>query len=104
MLLDLFESALTPCSWHVRRMGYPYELLGIRGRYGRCRAAGHPHLERTRSVIRRAAARCPEERKALLLGSRRLLDVPLDDLSRDFREVALVELIHPFPTRWPRRS
>jgi hypothetical protein len=103
MLLELLESALTPCPWHVRRMGYLYELLGIRGRYGRCRAAWKPHLERTRSVIRRAAARCGDRRKAVVLGSGMLLDVPLDDLARDFREVVLVDLIHPLRTRWRRR-
>jgi hypothetical protein len=103
MLLELLESAITPCAWHVRRMGYLYELLGIRGRYGRCRAAWEPHLERTRSIIGRAAARCPEKRKAVVLGSGMLLDVPLDDLARDFREVVLVDLIHPLRARWRGR-
>src|SRR5205085_11196261 len=30
-------------------------------------------------------------------------DIPLDDLARDFREVVLVDLIHPLRARWPRR-
>ena len=29
MLLESLEYAITPCAWHVRRMGYLYELLGI---------------------------------------------------------------------------
>jgi len=103
MLRELLESALTPCPWHVRRMGYLYELLGIKSRFARCRDAWTPHLERTRSVIRRAAARCPQRRKAVVLGSGLLLDVPLDDLARDFREVVLVDLIHALGVRWRRR-
>jgi hypothetical protein len=84
-------------------MGYLYELVGIKSRFGRCRTAWTPHLQRTRSVIRRAAERCPQRRKAVVLGSGLLLDVPLDDLARDFREVVLVDLIHPLRTRWRRR-
>ena len=103
MLLDLLAAALTPCPWHVRRMGYLRELLGIKTRFTRCRAAWEPHLERTRSVIRRAAALCPQRRKAVILGSGMLFDVPLDDLARDFREVILVDLIHPPRVRWRRR-
>jgi hypothetical protein len=84
-------------------MGYLYELLGIKARFGRCRAAWGTHLERTRSVIRRAAALCPQRRKAVVLGSGLLYDVPLEDLARDFQEVVLVDLVHPLGVRWRRR-
>lgn len=33
-----------------------------------------------------------------------LLDVPLDDLAANFREVILVDLVHPLRARWHRRK
>jgi hypothetical protein len=80
-------------------MGYLRELLGIQTRYRHCRRAWEPHLERTRNVLRAAAARCPRRRKAVILGAGLLLDVPLAELAAAFREVILVDLIHPLRTR-----
>jgi hypothetical protein len=39
----------------------------------------------------------------VILGSGVLLDVPLDELARDFRQVFLVDLVHPLGARWRRR-
>src|SRR5438270_30342 len=95
MLPDWLESWLTPCARHLRRMGYLRELCDIR----RCASAWgpvwEPHFERTRSVIRTAMAQCSRQRKAVLFGSGWLNDVPLDDLARTFREVILVDAVHP---------
>lgn len=38
---------------------------------------------------------CPRRNKAVVLGSGLLLDVPLADLSAAFREVILVDVVHP---------
>jgi hypothetical protein len=103
LLRKMLSYLVTPCPWYVRRMGYLSEILGIRTRYRRCREAWEPHLARSRAVVCKAAARCRVRRKALILGSGLLLDVPLDDLARDFREVILVDLIHPWHSRWRRR-
>jgi hypothetical protein len=93
------EALLTPCPYHLRAMGYLRELLGIRDRYRRCRAAWDPHLERTKNVLRQAAARCERRRKAVILGSGFLLDLPLDELAAAFGEVVLVDLVHPLAVR-----
>ncbi len=103
MLAELLEYAITPCPRFVRRMGYLHEAIAIRARAGRCRAAWESHLRRTRAVIRRAAGRCSRRRKAVVLGSGLLLDVPLADLARAFREVVLVDLVHPLGSAWKRR-
>ena len=43
-------------------------------------------------------------RVALVLGSGGLLDVPLEELSRRFGEVWLVDMVHPWRARlWARR-
>jgi hypothetical protein len=103
MLAEALEYLLTPCPRVARRMGYLYEVIAIKARYARCRNAWAPHLERTKSVLRAAMARCQQRRKALILGSGVLLDVPLEDLARDFRQVLLVDLVHPLGVCWRRR-
>lgn len=107
MLFDLWQRLLTPCPRHLRQMGYLRELLGIRRRYAQWREAWEPHCARTRQVILDAAARCPSPgRKAVLFGSGWLYDIPLSQLASRFREVILVDVLHPHASRrlakqWP---
>ena len=95
MILELAEYLLTPCSRAFRRVGYLRGQLGIKVRHRQCRHAWQPHLERTKAAILSAIQSCPQRRKAIILGSGRLLDVPLRELSRMFREVVLVDAVHP---------
>ncbi len=103
MLKSLLEYWLTPCPPHLRRMGYLSEVIGIKRRYQRCQTAWIPHLQQTRSIIREGIRQCTSHRKAIVLGSGQLLDIPLEDLAAAFREVILVDLIHPWSTRWAQR-
>jgi hypothetical protein len=96
MLPDWLESLLTSCPRHLRKMGYFRELLNIR----RCLApwgdVWEPHFEHTRAVIRTAIGRCASRRKAVVLGSGWLNDVPIIDLAGAFRQVVLVDAVHPY--------
>jgi hypothetical protein len=103
MFSELIEYALTPCPRYARRMGYLYESIAIRARAARCRAAWAPHQERTRAVIRKAMGRCKQRRRAVVLGSGPLLDVPLAELAAGFAEVILVDIVQPLGSRWRRR-
>lgn len=80
-------------------MGYARGLrrLGSRGR--RCQVAWQPHLERSRSLILEAADYCARNEKLLILGSGLLFDIPLAELSRRFREVILVDILHLWQVR-----
>jgi hypothetical protein len=100
MLPDCLETLLTRCPRHLRQMGYLRELLNIRQRYHRWHAAWEPHCEQSRAVLRSAMARCSSHRKAVIFGSGWLHDVPLDDLAQTFQQVVLVDVLHPFSTRW----
>lgn len=95
MIIETLQYLLTPCSWTLRRLGYLNSQIGLGLRAGRCRRAWRPHLERTRNVIRAAAAECETRRKALVFGSGYLLDLPLADLAKTFRQVVLVDVVHP---------
>jgi hypothetical protein len=96
---ELFESVVTRCPRPVRAMGYLHEVVGIRGRYKRCRAYWADHLERCQAAILRGAARCEQKRKAVILGGGLLHDVPVAELADMFREVILVDLVHPWASR-----
>lgn len=95
MILELVENILTPCSLSFRRVGYLRGQLGIKVRHRQCRRAWRTHLELTKLAILSAVKTCPQRRKCLILGSGRLLDIPLRELSRQFREVILVDTVHP---------
>lgn len=95
MILELAEYLLTPCSRAFRRVGYLQGQLGIKVRHRQCRQAWQPHLELTKVAILSAANECTSRRKCVILGSGRLLDVPLHRLSQMFREVILVDAVHP---------
>ena len=99
MFIDWLDSLLTRCPRTVRAMGYPREIIGIRNRYRRCSQHWLPHIERCHDLILRGVARCEHRRKAIVLGAALLQDVPIDELSKIFREVLLVDVVHPFFAR-----
>ena len=103
MFLDWLDPLLTRVPRAVRAMGYLREINGIHKRYERCREAWAEHVAQSRSVIRRAVERCTQRRKAVILGAGLLHDVPLEELAATFREVILVDLVHPFQSRWATR-
>ncbi len=100
MLLDYI---LTPCPRPVRALGYLREAIGIQRRYRRCREHWRPHIERCRSIIQKGLARCSQRRTAVVLGAGLLHDVPLPELASSFRKVLLVDIVHPFQSRWKTR-
>ena len=103
MLPELIRHLLTPYPRAVKAMGFPAEVRGIRARYRRRRADWADHLARSRSVVLRGAERATQRRKAVILGGGLLHDVPLADLAGMFREVILVDLVHPLASRWATR-
>ena len=89
-----FDYMSSPVPRHLRQMGYVRELRALRARRNRCRSAWHSHLEHTRAVILDAATQCEQRRTALVVGSGLLFDIPLEELSRQFESVMLVDIVH----------
>jgi hypothetical protein len=102
-MLQRINRFLTRCPLHLREMGFVREVWGIRRRYLQFREHWDEHCRRARAVILAAAARCPQRRTAVVLGSGWLHDVPVAELSAMFQKVVLVDLIHPFSVRWSLR-
>ncbi|NQV84309.1 MAG: hypothetical protein HQ494_10865 [Rhodospirillales bacterium] len=93
MLIEWLRHLTTPCSPRLKRMGYLKELIAIQSRHQRCRDAWAPHLEHCKRIILEATTGIPH-RRAVVLGSGLLLDIPLGPLCDMFGEVVLVDILH----------
>lgn len=100
MLAEWFQYLLTPCPKHLRKMGYPQEIIATQARYRRCKAAWRPHLENSKQALLESAEMASGRGQAVILGSGVLLDVPLADLARRFEKVVLIDIVH---LPWVRR-
>jgi hypothetical protein len=93
----LTEFALYALSWltsprvphAVRR-----DAIGLWARRRRCRSDWAEHEARTRTAIRTTGAEATGRRKAVVLGSGLLADVPIDWLCEEFQQVVLVDICH----------
>lgn len=94
MLRELITYFTTSCPPYVRRMGYLYQAIALRGRYVRRHRSWQPHLDNTQKFIIQCAERCHNREKAVVLGSGLLLDIPLEKLSKMFGEMVLADVIH----------
>jgi hypothetical protein len=103
MILEWLEYLATPMAPAVRDLRYAHELIAIGARHRRCRAAWAEHLARSRRAIITSIGRAKQRRTAIVIGSGRLLDVPLAELAGAFDRVVLVDVLHPLPVRWTAR-
>jgi hypothetical protein len=104
MLIEWLESLATPCSPTARELGYLHELIAIGARYRRCRTTWAEHLANSRREIIAAIGRTRQRRTAVIIGSGRLLDVPLAELARAFQKVILIDVVHPLTVRFQARN
>lgn len=103
MIPHWLDNLLTPCPRYLRALGYLREVHNIQRRRQAWSEDWAPHLENTRKVILSAVELCPQRRRAVLFGAGLLHDVPLDELAAAFREVVLVDIVHPFSARRRQR-
>ncbi len=94
MLAEWFQYLTTPCPSFLRALGYPQQIIATQARYRRCKKAWRPHLEHTKSVILESALGSAGTKRAVILGSGSLLDIPLAGLSHRFDQVELVDILH----------
>jgi hypothetical protein len=104
VLAELLLALATPCPSWARRLGYRRQAVGLWSRHRRCRAAWQPHLEACHRLILEAAALCPDHRRAVVLGSGLLAEIPLAALAARFERVELIDAVHlPTARRQARR-
>lgn len=96
-LSNLFHS--TSLSSLARKTGYVKDQMGIQNRYVRENAQWKSHLEQTKAYIVASAKNISSNNSVAVLGSGWLLDVPLEELSKAFRNVYLFDIVHPETVR-----
>lgn len=94
MLAEFFLHLTTPAARMTRKLGLVGESVALWARGNRQRRTWDPHHERCRTVVAEAVAELPQRRKAVVLGSGLLRDIPLDLLARQFERVLLVDAVH----------
>lgn len=94
MLYEFLKYITTPCPPYLRKLGYLSEIIAMEARYKRHQNKWRPHLERTKESILKSAEKCKQKREALILGSGMLYDIPIEQLSEEFEQVILVDIIH----------
>ena len=95
MILELLEWIATPCSWSARTNGLLAAQIGIRHRARRCRSSWKPHLEACRKYVANAVGALPAAENIVILGSGHLNDFDLPFLQRRFRNITLIDALHP---------
>lgn len=92
MLIEWLKYLSEPCPKYLRDMGLLHELIAIESRYNRCQKNWASHLDASRNFICKNISAA--KGKVLVLGSGYLLDCPINQLTHDFAEVILVDLVH----------
>ena len=90
MLAELFAWMTTPCPAAARPLGYLREAIAIEARYRRHAERWRPHLEKSKAV-----SNSSRRRRAVVLGSGPLFDIPVEALADAFDVVELVDIVHP---------
>jgi hypothetical protein len=80
LFAELLERLLTTCPRQIRGIGYLHELIKIRKCSRRWADASQPHFENVRNINVSIITRCERRRKAVIVGSGWLNDVPFDEL------------------------
>ncbi len=78
----------------LQRMQYNSDQQGIIRRYLREREGWDLHLENSKKFIQKSL-KTKKKGKVLVLGSGWLLDCPINELSQNFQEVILADILHP---------
>lgn len=79
----------------ARKTGYVKDQMGIQNRYIREREQWTSHLENTKQYILKAARKCVKKDVVVVLGSGWLLDIPWQELSEQFSQVYLYDIVQP---------
>lgn len=103
MIVEALVFATQMTAPGARANGIASEQAAIVARYLRCRSQWRPHLENCRSFILAGAEKARGSRRAVVLGSGCLLDIPLGGLSQRFEEVVLVDAAQPLHARLAAR-
>jgi hypothetical protein len=95
MILEWLETTLTPAPPFVRKLRLVHEAVAIEARYKRRSKSWSPHLEKTKQIIAEICSGIAAPKAHVsILGSGGLHDVDIEDLSRTFARIDLIDIVH----------
>ncbi len=97
VIAELFLYLTSGASRVARRSGLLTLSIGLWSRANRRRREWAPHYARCHGFIRETLADLPAGRKAVILGSGLVEDVPLDLLAARYQNIVLVDIVHLKP-------
>lgn len=104
MLSRLLRRLATTCPPAGRQLGLLREHEDIAKRHERVRVAWASHLAACQQVVLEVAERCPQPRRALVIGAGDCLDVPVAGLAERFTEVVLADIVTSAEVRrWEKK-
>lgn len=96
MLVEALEFFLTPTSKVAKRYGFLHQSIALKHRFERCKKFWQPHLLECQKLFLDTVKDLPSKNKVVVLGSAHLHEIPLHLLLDHFKEIVLVDVIHPF--------
>lgn len=93
-MFNLIRHSVTDAPDWIKKSGYLKTLIDFEARAKKRKAEWAPHHRHCCEAIEAAAAECVDWRRAVVLGSGLLYDIPLKRLSDTFEEVVLVDIFH----------
>lgn len=94
MLPELLLSLRTKSSWLARKSGLLNEQIAIHFREKRCRTDWIFHRQKCQNLIIDTVNSLPRKERVLVLGSGLFHEIPLKNLSDNFKEVVAVDIVH----------
>ena len=100
MIKEAFEFLLTPTTPLARRYGFLYQSISLKHRYERCKKKWLPHLKNCQDLFLENIASLPKKDHVIILGSAHLHEIPFHLLIQNFKQITLVDIIHPLKHHW----
>lgn len=88
-----------PCLNEARSFGHLVESISLLSREARCKKAWLPHRTQCKEFITQHLKEARHFESVLVLGSGPLHEIPIDELSKKFKKVVLVDIVHLTSTK-----
>lgn len=100
MLRESLEFFLTPTTPLARKYGFLYSSVSLKHRYERCKKIWIPHLKKCQDLFLEMTENLPIKKHVVILGSAHLHEIPMHLLQQNFKEITLVDIVHPLKHHW----
>ena len=99
MIIELFKYVFSRSSKKARKLGYLHEAIAIESRFNRSSKFWKTHLNNTKKAIISACNQCEIKSSIVIIGAGSLNDIPIAEISRQFKNVYLLDIVFTYASR-----